>query len=150
MSRSTLGRAPRTFGSRLSKARSSSRSATTGGASTQPPAIPGTSAWTRCAAGRPRSAGGSRSRARPGPERSYESGPRRRRIAPEMQPRRDETIDVVVVDDHEVVRRGLLAFLDGERDIDVVGEARGGAEALELLAAMEAEGRRPDVIVMDL
>ena len=63
---------------------------------------------------------------------------------------RDDTIAVLVVDDHEVVRRGLLAFLDGEPDIDVVGEARGGAQALELLAAMEAEGSRPDVIVMDL
>jgi DNA-binding NarL/FixJ family response regulator len=62
----------------------------------------------------------------------------------------DETIGVLVVDDHEVVRRGLLAFLDSEPDIDVVGEAEGGAEALELLALMESEGRRPDVIVMDL
>ena len=57
---------------------------------------------------------------------------------------------VLVVDDHEVVRRGLLAFLDSEPDIDVVGEAGGGAQALDLLASMESEGRRPDVIVMDL
>jgi DNA-binding NarL/FixJ family response regulator len=62
----------------------------------------------------------------------------------------DETIGVLVVDDHEVVRRGLLAFLGSEPDIDVVGEAGGGAEALDLLASMESEGRRPDVIVMDL
>jgi DNA-binding NarL/FixJ family response regulator len=67
-----------------------------------------------------------------------------------MEPMRDETIAVLVVDDHEVVRRGLLAFLDSEPDIDVVGEAGGGAEALDLLAPMESEGRRPDVIVMDL
>jgi DNA-binding NarL/FixJ family response regulator len=67
-----------------------------------------------------------------------------------MEPGREETIDVVVVDDHEVVRRGLFAFLDSEPDIDVVGEAGGGAEALDLLASMESEGRRPDVIVMDL
>jgi DNA-binding NarL/FixJ family response regulator len=59
----------------------------------------------------------------------------------------DETIGVLVVDDHEIVRRGLLAFLDSEPDIEVVGEARGGAEALALLASTE---RRPDVIVMDL
>jgi DNA-binding NarL/FixJ family response regulator len=63
---------------------------------------------------------------------------------------RDEPIRVVVVDDHEIVRRGLLAFLDGEPDIDVVGEAAGAAEALDLLASMESEGRRPDVVVMDL
>jgi DNA-binding NarL/FixJ family response regulator len=67
-----------------------------------------------------------------------------------MEPGRDETIGVLVVDDHEVVRRGLLVFLDSEPDIDVVGEAAGGAEALDLLASMESEGRRPDVIVMDL
>ena len=67
-----------------------------------------------------------------------------------MEPARDRTIRVLVVDDHEVVRRGLLAFLDSEPDIDVVGAAGGGAQALELLASMESEGRRPDVIVMDL
>jgi DNA-binding NarL/FixJ family response regulator len=61
-----------------------------------------------------------------------------------------ESIGVLIVDDHEVVRRGLLAFLDSEPDIDVVGEAGGGEQALELLASMESEGRRPDVIVMDL
>jgi two-component system, NarL family, response regulator LiaR len=44
----------------------------------------------------------------------------------------------------------VLAFLDSEPDIDVVGEAGGGAEALDLLASMEAEGRRPDVIVLQI
>jgi DNA-binding NarL/FixJ family response regulator len=67
-----------------------------------------------------------------------------------MGPGREETIDVLVVDDHEIVRRGLRAFLGSEPDIDVVGEAEGSAEALDLLAAMASEGRRPDVIVMDL
>jgi DNA-binding NarL/FixJ family response regulator len=67
-----------------------------------------------------------------------------------MQAARDETIGVLVVDDHEVVRRGLRAFLGCEPDIDVVGEAAGGAQALDLLASMESAGRRPDVIVMDL
>jgi len=62
----------------------------------------------------------------------------------------DDGIGVLIVDDHEVVRRGLLAFLDGEPDIDVLGEAAGGAEAIELLASMDADGRRPDVVVMDL
>jgi DNA-binding NarL/FixJ family response regulator len=61
-----------------------------------------------------------------------------------------EAIAVLVVDDHEVVRHGLRAFLGSEPDIDVVGEAGGGAEALELLASLDSKGRRPDVIVMDL
>jgi DNA-binding NarL/FixJ family response regulator len=71
-------------------------------------------------------------------------------MAPEMKPGRDEAIRVLVVDDHEVVRRGLLAFLESEPDIDVVGEAAGGAQALDVLASLESEGRRPEVIVMDL
>jgi DNA-binding NarL/FixJ family response regulator len=71
-------------------------------------------------------------------------------MASEMEPGPNETIGVLVVDDHAVVRRGLLAFLDSEPDIDVVGEAAGGVEALDMLASMESEGRRPDVIVMDL
>lgn len=61
-----------------------------------------------------------------------------------------ETIRVVVVDDHAVVRSGLLAFLEGESDLEVVGAAEGGAEALELLSRLDAEGRRPDVMLMDL
>jgi DNA-binding NarL/FixJ family response regulator len=57
---------------------------------------------------------------------------------------------VLVVDDHAVVRRGLLAFLESEPDLDVVGEAEGGAQALELLARLASEGRQPHVVVMDL
>jgi DNA-binding NarL/FixJ family response regulator len=67
-----------------------------------------------------------------------------------VEPGSDDRIGVLVVDDHEVVRRGLLAFLDSEPDIDVIGQAAGGEEALALLASMDSEGRRPDVIVMDL
>jgi DNA-binding NarL/FixJ family response regulator len=57
---------------------------------------------------------------------------------------------VLVVDDHAVVRRGLLAFLDSEPDLEVVGEADGGAQALQLLARLASEGRPPHVVVMDL
>lgn len=71
-------------------------------------------------------------------------------MALEMEHPPDETIGVLIVDDHEVVRRGLLAFLDSEPDIDVLGEASGGAQALDLLSSMDSDGRRPDVIVMDL
>jgi DNA-binding NarL/FixJ family response regulator len=62
----------------------------------------------------------------------------------------DEVIKVLVVDDHEVVRRGLQAFLDGEPDLEVIAEARGGEEALEAFLRLDAEGRRPDVVLMDL
>jgi DNA-binding NarL/FixJ family response regulator len=68
----------------------------------------------------------------------------------EMEVGPEERIGVLVVDDHDVVRRGLRAFLDSEPDMEVVGEAGGGAQALDLLAQMESEGRPPDVIVMDL
>ena len=71
-------------------------------------------------------------------------------MEPDAAPASAESIGVLIVDDQEVVRRGLLAFLDSEPDIDVVGEAGGGAQALDLLAMMQSEGRLPDVIVMDL
>ena len=57
---------------------------------------------------------------------------------------------MLVVDDHAVVRRGLKAFLDSESGLEVVGEAQGGAEALELVARLASDGRRPHVVVMDL
>src|SRR5213078_3729293 len=62
----------------------------------------------------------------------------------------DETIRVLVVDDHGVVRRGLFAFLEGETDIDVVGDADGGEAALRLLERLDGEGRRPHVVLMDM
>lgn len=57
---------------------------------------------------------------------------------------------MLVVDDHAVVRRGLLDFLGSEPDLEVVGAADGGTQALDLLAQLDADGRRPDVVVMDL
>jgi DNA-binding NarL/FixJ family response regulator len=63
---------------------------------------------------------------------------------------RDEPIRVLVVDDHAVVRRGLFAFLGSEPDIEVVAEAEGGREALEALEQLDAKGRRPQVVLMDL
>jgi DNA-binding NarL/FixJ family response regulator len=62
----------------------------------------------------------------------------------------DDVLRVLVVDDHAVVRRGLLAFLDTEPNLEVVGDADGGRQALDVLARLDSEGRRPDVVVMDL
>src|SRR4051812_9838496 len=67
-----------------------------------------------------------------------------------MPAEEDDRIRVLVVDDHEVVRRGLCSFLDGEPDLEVVADAGGGQEALDLLASLDGERRRPDVVVMDM
>ncbi len=56
-----------------------------------------------------------------------------------------ESIRVVLVDDHSVVRAGLKAVLGATPDITVVGEASNGREAVELVARV-----KPDVVVMDL
>ena len=55
------------------------------------------------------------------------------------------TIRVLVVDDQELVRTGFRMILGGEDDIDVVGEASNGREALDRAARLH-----PDVIVMDI
>jgi DNA-binding NarL/FixJ family response regulator len=67
-----------------------------------------------------------------------------------LAPEANDTIRVLVVDDHAVVRRGLLAFLHSEPDLEVVGAADGGAQALDEIARLDAERRRPRVVVMDL
>lgn len=54
-------------------------------------------------------------------------------------------IKVLIADDHHVVRRGLLFFLKTQKDINVVGEATNGREAVELTATL-----RPDIVLMDL
>jgi NarL family two-component system response regulator LiaR len=56
-----------------------------------------------------------------------------------------DRIRVVLVDDHEVVRRGLRGFLELQPDIEVVGEAGDGAQGAQLAAELS-----PDVVLMDL
>ena len=56
-----------------------------------------------------------------------------------------DVIRVVLADDHMVVRAGLKAVLSGARDIDVVGEASNGKEAIALVDRLH-----PHVVVMDL
>ncbi|MEV6251209.1 response regulator transcription factor [Streptomyces sp. NPDC051742] len=57
----------------------------------------------------------------------------------------DKRIRVLLVDDHQVVRRGLRTFLEVQDDIEVVGEASDGAEGVA-----RAEELRPDVVLMDV
>ncbi|MEV6204731.1 response regulator transcription factor [Streptomyces sp. NPDC051771] len=57
----------------------------------------------------------------------------------------DKPIRVLLVDDHQVVRRGLRTFLEVQDDIEVVGEAADGAEGVA-----RAEELRPDVVLMDI
>jgi two-component system, NarL family, response regulator LiaR len=54
-------------------------------------------------------------------------------------------ISILIVDDHEVVRQGLRAYLDAQPDFKVVGEASSGEDAVRL-----ASEYLPDVVLMDL
>jgi DNA-binding NarL/FixJ family response regulator len=57
----------------------------------------------------------------------------------------EHVIRVLLVDDHQVVRRGLRTFLEVQGDIEVVGEAADGQEGVERAAELH-----PDVILMDV
>ena len=54
-------------------------------------------------------------------------------------------IRVLIVDDHEVVREGLRSILQTDPDVEMVGEAADGSEAIRLAAELE-----PDIVLMDL
>ncbi|MCC0579138.1 response regulator [Streptomyces californicus] len=57
----------------------------------------------------------------------------------------EKIIRVLLVDDHQVVRRGLRTFLEIQEDIEVVGEASDGEEGVA-----RTEELRPDVVLMDI
>jgi two-component system response regulator DevR len=70
----------------------------------------------------------------------------RRRARPTTEVERvSEPIRVFLLDDHEVVRRGLATLLEAQGDIEVVGEASGADEALRRIPPT-----RPDVAVLDV
>lgn len=54
-------------------------------------------------------------------------------------------IKILIADDHLIIRQGLRLILETEDDLQLVGEASDGAEALQLCAEL-----RPDVVLMDL
>ena len=67
---------------------------------------------------------------------------------PRMEPGRSRggaRIRLLVVDDHPVVRSGIVGMLGGEEDLDVAGQAADGAAAVELAGDLA-----PDVVLMDL
>ncbi len=60
-------------------------------------------------------------------------------------PSSDHILRVLLVDDHKIVREGLASLLGEENDIEVVGEAANGREAINLACRL-----RPDIVVMDV
>ena len=62
-----------------------------------------------------------------------------------MQPEMENKIKVVLVDDHDVVRRGLSSYLNITSDIIIVGEASNEQEAIEV-----CEKVKPDVVLLSL
>jgi NarL family two-component system response regulator LiaR len=62
-----------------------------------------------------------------------------------MEDKMTKMIRVLIADDHAIVRKGLRALLATERDIEVIGEAEDGAQAVS-----QARALQPDVILMDL
>jgi two-component system response regulator NreC len=55
------------------------------------------------------------------------------------------SVDIVLADDHGVLRGGLRALLNAENDLEVIGEAASGDEALRLAADLQ-----PDIVLLDL
>jgi len=54
-------------------------------------------------------------------------------------------IKILIADDHHVVRKGLVFFLQTQPDLEIVGEASNGEEALKLATSLE-----PHIVLMDL
>jgi DNA-binding NarL/FixJ family response regulator len=55
------------------------------------------------------------------------------------------TIKIVIADDHHIVRKGLTLFINTQEDMEVIGEAKNGQEAVEITNKLQ-----PDIVIMDL
>jgi len=62
-----------------------------------------------------------------------------------MQAEKKPRIQVLVVDDHKIVREGLASLLKEQPDIEVIGQAGNGREAVNM-----AGNFQPDVVIMDV
>ena len=59
-------------------------------------------------------------------------------------------IRVLIAEDQEIVRRGLKLLLGTQPDIEVVGEAENGQQAIELMASLAEKSKAPHVVLMDI
>jgi DNA-binding NarL/FixJ family response regulator len=61
-----------------------------------------------------------------------------------------DTVTVFLVDDHSIVRHGLASYLSATGDLQIVGEAADGAEAVAKITQLMATDSAPDVVLLDL
>lgn len=66
-------------------------------------------------------------------------------IDPELVNEKVRKLGILLVDDHPMIRRGMFLILQGQTDMEVIGEASDGSEAIEA-----ARRLKPDVVVMDI
>ena len=78
-------------------------------------------------------------------EKRMSVGPARRPSSTGQNDEKRPSIPVLLVDDHAMVRQGLRSVMEGFPNIDIIGEASNGDEALKLV-----EKRRPAVVLMDI
>lgn len=62
-----------------------------------------------------------------------------------LEAKKEDVIRVIVVDDHKIVRQGLVNVLESQSDISVIGEGEDGEEAIHLASTLV-----PDVMIMDV
>src|SRR5438046_4504560 len=66
-------------------------------------------------------------------------------VEPKIVEEQGVSIKVLIADDHSLVRQGLRRYLDMAKDIDVVGEAANGEEAIAMV-----EKEQPDIVLLDI